>query len=116
MMLYNESREVVFTWGRNQPLHGFASQQGWNFPSDASMRVTLTFGTQPLPDRTALGRGEAVLFMVDQPIDDLLLSSGSIGVNPGTTATTIALPPASRMASLVSAAQRCRQALSLPPS
>lgn len=116
MTLYDAHREVAFTWGRNQPFHGIAAQPGWDFPADMSMRVALQFGDHRLSDRTALGGGESVAFMIDQPIDELLMNAGSIAVDPGSAVMAMPLPPASRMASLVSAAQRCRRALALPPS
>ena len=114
LTFYDSQQQFVFTWQRGQPFHGFAVRDDWHFDRNTKMTVNLKIGSHLIANQAAEGADRTIVFLVGQPIDDLLTDASQITVQTSAAETMIKLPPSSKVAALMVGLHRCRAALNLP--
>lgn len=117
LALENEQGRFEFVWDRNLPARITVARRGWNNPPDQITAVALRIGDAWLqngngkPNITAMTGASAYMFILNQPVDDLLLSADDIAIRTPDASFGISLIR-TRMQSLVTALRKCRAVIS----
>jgi hypothetical protein len=122
LTLENDQGRFQFVWDRNLPARITVSRQGWRNVPDQITTVAMRIGDGWLehgngkPNITAMTGGSAYMFILNQPIDDLLLSADDIAIRTsesrfGDSGFGMSLTRG-RMQGLVTALRKCRAVIS----
>jgi hypothetical protein len=112
----NDDGQFQFTWDRNLPTRITASRNDWKFQPDEIATVAMRVGSVWLgngngtPNIPAITGPSALMFILDQPIDDLLLSADEIAISTTDDRFGIILIR-SKINDLIVALRKCRAAI-----
>lgn len=118
LTLRDDYTTSYWVWRHDEPTHAMVRRGDWHFGDDAPLEIAMQIGPVWLgrgngaPNLTALGRDTTVIFLVEQPIDDLLLAADQLTINVDKSTYSIRLQHA-KMVSLILALRRCRSAIHL---
>jgi hypothetical protein len=112
----NSEGRFAFIWDRQMPTRVMVTRQDWALPPDQITSVALRLGDVWLadgdgaPNIAAMTGTSAVMFILNQPIDDLLSSANEIVVRTPNARFGITLIRG-KMTALMTALHRCRAAI-----
>lgn len=113
------SRSIIFEWQSKVPFHVMLWQSNWDYPRNTALSSSMQIGRTSLgSDIVSMGYGPAIVFLLTQPIEDLLLAGDLITVNTkddgkNTSEFSLQLPSHAKIASLIIALHQCRKATQL---
>jgi hypothetical protein len=113
LQIYNQVGQFSFIWDNSLPTRVVVDQTAWKFAPDQLTTVGLRVGSTWLengngaPNITAMTGSSAFMFILDQPVDELLLSADDIALKASDTGFGITLSR-SRMQALITALRKCR--------
>jgi hypothetical protein len=116
LMLYNSDGSVSFEWDDQGRIFVIVTDQNWQFPDNSKVAVTMQLGNVSLTNRDgsaaieAVGHGNAVGFVTDNAVDDLLRPANHIVVRTTNTKLLIKLTQA-KMGVLLSRTRKCRDTI-----
>jgi hypothetical protein len=107
----------AFVWDHEQPTRVIAAQEGWRLASNQITTISMRIGDVWLedgngaPNIMAMTGPSEFKFIVNQPIDDLLVSADEIAIRTPESQFAVYMP-VSKMKALVTALHRCRASAS----
>jgi hypothetical protein len=113
----NDDGQFRFAWDRELPARITVSNNDWKFQPDEIATVAMRIGNVWLaggdgtPNIPAITGPSAFMFILNQPVDELLLSADEIAVNTADTRFGIILIR-SKINDLIVALRKCRSAIS----
>jgi hypothetical protein len=112
LTLNSDEGQIAFTWGDNLPPRAIVERKNWSFPSGYMWNVAMRIGSNWLgngdgePNIPAMTGPTSIMFLLDQPIDDLLLSAPDVAVKTPDRTLDINLAPR-KIRALVTALRKC---------
>jgi hypothetical protein len=113
LTLENDQGRIAFAWTDGLPLRAMVERDDWHLQADDISHVAMRIGDTWLadgdgkPNITALTGRSALMFVVNEPIDDRLLAAREIAVVTPREQFSMGLLP-SKVKDLVKALRRCR--------
>jgi hypothetical protein len=117
LTIENNEGRFAFVWDRTLPAHIMAAQPLWRFAANQSTTAAMRIGNFWLdngngtPNMTAIAGRSAMMFVPDQPFDNLLSSADEIVIRTPDTRQFGILLTREKMTPLVAALRKCRASL-----
>jgi hypothetical protein len=119
MTLKSDDGQFEFAWSNKLPPRVMVEQKSWSFPSGYMWNVAMRIGDTWLghgdgtPNIPAMTGSTSLKFLIDQPIDDMLLSAQDLTIKTPDRMYNINLAPR-KIQALVTALHKCSAFISRP--
>jgi hypothetical protein len=121
LTISNDQGRFEFVWDRDLPTRLIVSRRDWRFSPDQITSVAMRIGNVWIgggngsPNIAAMTGPSALMLVMNQPVEPLLLAANEIVVTSGTTRFGIILL-AAKVKALVAALRSCRARIGAPPA
>ncbi len=112
MTLKSDDGQFEFAWSNKLPPRVMVQQKSWSFPSGYMWNVAMRIGSTWLghgdgtPNIPAMTGSTSLKFLINQPIDDMLLSAQELTIKTPDRMVNIDLAP-KKIQALVTALHKC---------
>jgi hypothetical protein len=119
MTLKGDDGQFEFAWSNKLPPRAVVEQKNWSFPSGYMWNVALRIGGTWLehgdgtPNIPAMTGSTSIMFLLNQPIDDMLLAARDVAIKTPDRTFNINLAP-KKIQALVAALHKCSALIGRP--
>jgi hypothetical protein len=112
LSIHTDQAQLEFAWSNKLPPRAMVEQKGWSLPPGYMWTVAVRIGGTWLgngdgtPNIPAMTGPTSVMFLVNQPIDDMLLSAQDVAIKTPDRSLAINLAPR-KVQALVAALHKC---------